>query len=145
MFLGEYEHNLDAKGRLIVPAKFREGLGEKFVLSIGFDGCLYIYPEEEWKKFDEKLDALPMTNAKARQLTRLFRGNADYVEIDKQGRFMVREKLRNYAGITKTAVFVGHSNKIELWSKEKYEECFEVSGIKMDNLADSMEDQGFIF
>ena len=94
MFMGEYNHTIDAKGRLIIPAKFREPLGEEFVLTRGLDGCLYIYPMDEWEAFEEKLRALPLTNKDARAFSRFFVAGATTCELDKQGRILVPQTLR---------------------------------------------------
>ena len=99
MFLGQYQHSIDAKGRLIVPAKFREGLGERFVVTKGLDNCLFAYPQEEWKIFEEKLKQLPLTNPGARKFVRFFFAGAVECELDNQGRIMVPTHLREYAGL----------------------------------------------
>ena len=102
MFMGEYNHTIDAKGRLIIPSKFRELLGEEFVLTKGLDGCLSIYPMDEWNAFEEKLRALPLTNKNARTFTRFFVAGATNCELDKQGRILVPQTLREFAGLEKT-------------------------------------------
>ena len=122
MFMGEYNHTIDAKGRLIIPAKFREPLGEEFVLTRGLDGCLYIYPMDEWNAFEEKLRALPLTNKNARTFTRFFVAGATNCELDKQGRILVPQTLREFAGLEKDVVLTGNLNRIEVWSKEKWSE-----------------------
>ena len=101
MFMGEYNHTIDAKGRLIIPSKFRELLGEEFVLTKGLDGCLSIYPMDEWNAFEEKLRALPLTNKNARTFTRFFVAGATNCELDKQGRILVPQTLREFAGLEK--------------------------------------------
>ena len=122
MFTGEYTHSLDAKGRVIMPAKFREELGESFMLTMGFDGCICVYSNEEWMKFVEKLSNLPELKREARQTLRHFVAKAVQCEVDKQGRILVPQKLREYAGLTKDIVFLGVISKIEIWSKERWEE-----------------------
>lgn len=104
MFMGEYNHTIDAKGRLIIPSKFRELLGEEFVLTKGLDGCLSIYPMDEWNAFEEKLRALPLTNKNARTFTRFFVAGATNCELDKQGRILVPQTLREFAGLEKDVV-----------------------------------------
>ena len=104
MFMGEYNHTIDAKGRLIIPSKFRELLGEEFVLTKGLDGCLSIYPMDEWKAFEEKLKALPLTNKSARAFSRFFVAGATMCELDKQGRILVPATLREFAGLEKDVV-----------------------------------------
>ena len=99
MFMGEYSHTIDAKGRLIIPSKFREQLGEEFVLTKGLDGCLSIYPNDEWAAFEEKLRALPLTNKNARTFSRFFVAGATSCELDKQGRILAPARMREFAGL----------------------------------------------
>ena len=120
MFMGEYNHTIDAKGRLIVPSKFRESLGDEFVVTKGMDGCLFVYDNNEWAKFEEKLRSLPMIDKEARQFTRYFLAGAASVEVDKQGRILIPAVLRDFAEITKDAVLVGVGSRIEIWSKKCY-------------------------
>ena len=121
MFMGEYNHTIDAKGRLIVPSKFREVLGDEFVVTKGMDGCLFVFDEPEWKNFEEKLRGLPMIDKEAIQFTRFFLAGAASVEVDKQGRILLPAVLRDFAGITKDAVLVGVGNRVEIWSKDRWE------------------------
>ncbi len=117
---GEYEHSVDPKGRIIMPARFREAIGDEFVVTLGLDGCLFIYPTEQWELFAEQLGRLP-GNKEARQLQRYFLAGAANVEMDKQGRFLIPAKLREAAGRTKDIVTVGVLTKLEIWSKEKWD------------------------
>ena len=142
MFMGEYNHTIDAKGRLIIPSKFRELLGEEFVLTKGLDGCLSIYPMDEWKAFEEKLRALPLTNKNARTFTRFFVAGATNCELDRQGRVLVPQPLREFAGLEKEVVLTGNLDRIEIWSKEKWSENCNYDD--MDNIAESMQDMGII-
>lgn len=137
MLIGEYEHSLDAKGRLIMPAKFREDIGEKFIITKGLDGCLFAYSTEEWKKFEEKLSTLPISNKDARAFTRFFFAGAMDCELDKQGRFLISSNLRQFAGFEKDVVIVGMNSRIEIWSKEKWQECED--NISADEIAEKME------
>lgn len=141
MFIGEYQHSLDSKNRIIVPSKLREGLGDKFIISKGLDGCLYAYPIEEWTKFEEKLKNLPLTNKDARSFVRFFVAGATEIETDKQGRGLIPANLREYAGIEKEIVTIGALNKVEIWSKEKWEQYNE-SDIDLDCIAEKMGDLG---
>ena len=118
MFMGEYNHTIDAKGRLIIPSKFREILGDAFVVTKGLDGCLFVYDNEEWKRFEEKLRSLPITNKEARQFVRFFLAGATEAEVDKQGRILIPNVLREFAEITKDVVLVGVGSRIEIWSRE---------------------------
>ena len=142
MFMGEYSHTIDAKGRLIIPSKFREQLGEEFVLTKGLDGCHSIYPNDEWAAFEEKLRALPLTNKNARTFSRFFVAGATSCELDKQGRILVPATLREFAGLEKDVVLTGNINRIEIWSKEKWNENSNYDD--MDAIAESMEEMGIV-
>lgn len=123
MLIGEYSHSIDAKGRIIVPAKFRTELGEKFIITKGFDGCLYGYSLEEWNGIEEKIKTLPLITGKdARNFTRFFFSSAIECELDSQGRILVSQALREHAGLEKEIVIIGVSTRIEIWSKSKWEE-----------------------
>ena len=137
MFMGEYNHTVDAKGRLIVPSKFREQLGDEFVVTKGLDGCLFVYENTEWKILEEKLKKLPLTNANARKINRFFLAGAALCEVDKQGRILLPAVLREFAGIGKDAVMVGGGNRIEIWSKESWMSANVYDD--MDEIAESME------
>lgn len=143
MFMGEYNHTIDAKGRLIVPAKFREVLGDTFVVTKGLDGCLFVYPDSEWAAFEEKLRTLPLTNKNARQFTRFFLAGAAACEVDKQGRILLPQVLREFAGLEKDVVLVGVASRIEIWSKEVWEESVNSYDSDMDEVAENMESLGF--
>ncbi|UJG57357.1 division/cell wall cluster transcriptional repressor MraZ [Bacillus paralicheniformis] len=138
MFMGEYQHTIDSKGRMIVPAKFREGLGEQFVLTRGLDQCLFGYPMSEWKLIEEKLKALPLTKKDARAFTRLFFSGATECELDKQGRINIASPLLNYAKLEKECVVIGVSNRIELWSKEIWEQYVEEQEDSFAEIAENM-------
>jgi MraZ protein len=140
MFMGEYNHTVDAKGRLIVPSKFREQLGDEFVVTKGLDGCLFVYENTEWKILEEKLKNLPLTNANARKITRFFLAGATLCEVDKQGRILLPAVLREFAKIEKDAVMVGVGNRIEIWSKESWSSANVYDD--MDEIAESMEGLG---
>lgn len=142
MFMGEFNHTIDAKGRIIMPSKFREDLGENFVITQGLDGCLFVYPQEEWKAFAEGLAKLPGTK-EARQLQRYFFAMAAACETDKQGRILIPAKLRESAGLEKDIVFVGVLNKIEIWSKERWENNNDYKD--MDAIAEHMSQYGINF
>ena len=142
MFMGEYSHTIDAKGRLIIPSKFREQLGEEFILTKGLDGCLSIFPQDEWKVFEEKLKALPLTNKNARTFSRFFVSSATSCELDKQGRILVPSTLREFAGLEKDVVLTGNITRIEIWSKEEWIE--NSSFDDMDAIAEGMQDMGIV-
>ena len=116
MFMGQYEHTIDSKGRTIIPVKYREGLGETFVVTRGLDGCLFLYPSSEWQEFVDKLQKLP-SSQKTRKIQRQFLSKAMEVTLDKQGRILIPSMLREHAGLKKDIVFVGMMNRVEVWDK----------------------------
>lgn len=138
MFIGEYRHSLDVKGRIIVPSKLRDGLGDKFVLTKGLDGCLFAYSKEEWTNFEEKIKSLPLTNKDARAFVRFFFAGAVECEIDKQGRALIPPMLRTYAGLNKDLVIIGVSSRVEIWSQEKWDNYSEAEDLEADELAEKM-------
>lgn len=140
--MGEFNHSIDAKGRIIVPAKFREDLGEEFVVTLGLDGCLFLYPDSEWREFVEQLKCLP-GNRQARQLQRYFLAGATTCEIDKQGRVLIPAKLREHAKLEKDVVFVGVLGKIEIWSKELWDANNDYGD--METIAENMSELGISF
>ena len=137
MLIGEYEHSLDAKGRLIMPAKLRVDIGEKFILTKGLDGCLFAFSLAEWTNFEQKLRTLPISNKDARAFSRFFFAGAIECEIDKQGRFLISSNLREFAELIKDVVIVGMDSRLEIWSKEKWQKCDE--DISADEIAEKME------
>ncbi|MGO5075847.1 division/cell wall cluster transcriptional repressor MraZ [Clostridium sporogenes] len=141
MFIGEYNHSLDTKNRIIIPAKFREELGKNFVLTKGLDGCLYVYPKSQWEVLQKKLETLPLTNKNARAFVRFFFSGAHELEIDKQGRTLIPQNLLEYGQIQKEIVSIGVSNRIEIWSKDKWDE-YNNSNIDYDNIAEQMSELG---
>lgn len=140
MFTGEYNHTVDAKGRLIIPSKFREILGEEFVVTKGMDGCLFVYANDDWNAFEQKLTSLPLINKEARKFARFFLAGAAPVEVDKQGRILLPANLREFAGLDKDVVLVGVGSRIEIWSKEGWEDAN--SDIDMDDITSTMEALG---
>ena len=141
MLIGEYQHALDIKNRMIVPSKLREDLGNNFVITKGLDGCLYAYPLEEWKILQEKLKTLPLTNKDARAFVRFFFAGACEVEMDKQGRGLIPQNLKEYAGIEKEIVSIGVLTRVEIWSKEKWKE-YNDSNVDYQSIAEKMSDLG---
>lgn len=142
MFMGEYNHTVDPKGRLIIPSKFREALGDRFVVTKGMDGCLFVYDNTEWSAFEEKLKAMPISKKDSRMFVRHFLSGAIEVEVDKQGRILLPAKLREFAQITKDAVLVGAAGHIEIWSEERWTSLQEEAE-SMEEIADRLEDLGF--
>lgn len=143
MFMGEYNHTIDSKGRLIVPAKFREALGDEFVVTKGLDGCLFVYPNEEWQAFAEKLKSLPMSNKNSRQFSRFFLAGAAACEVDKQGRILLPGVLREFAALEKDVVLIGVSTRVEIWAKERWSECMQTYDDDMDEVAENLAELGF--
>lgn len=141
MFIGEYQHGLDSKNRIIMPSKFREELGSKFIMTKGLDGCLYVYPLSEWKMLEEKLKSLPLTNKDARAFVRFFFSGATEIETDKQGRGVIPQNLIEYASINKEIVSIGVLTRIEIWGKEKWVD-YNNSDIDFDAIAEKMSDLG---
>lgn len=142
MFIGEYQHSLDNKGRLIVPAKFREDLGENFVMTKGLDNCLFVYPMKEWLNLEEKLKSLPLTNRDARAFVRFFFSGATECELDKQGRILIPANLREHSKLDKEAVIIGVSTRVEIWSKEEWNLYNEDDSLGYDSIAEKMAQLG---
>lgn len=140
MFMGEYSHTVDAKGRIIIPAKFRDTLGDEFVVTKGLDGCLFVYDHAEWGIFEEKLKSLPLTNKDARSFVRFFLAGAAGVEVDKQGRILLPLTLRQFAEIEKDAVLIGVGSRVEIWSKSRWEGISVYED--MDDIAQHMSELG---
>ena len=137
MLMGEYSHSLDTKGRLIMPAKLRQDIGDKFILTKGLDGCLFAFSQTEWNNFEEKLKGLPLS---ARNFVRFFLSGATECEIDKQGRFLIPTNLRISANLEKDAIIIGVGTRIEIWNKETWEKCDEE--ISADEIAENMANLG---
>ncbi len=141
MFMGEYNHTVDTKGRVIVPSRFREQLGEEFVVTKGLDGCLFVYSSEEWQKLEEKLQALPLTNPNARKFSRFLLSGAVLCETDRQGRILLPANLREFAGITKEAALIGSGSRIEIWSAERWAKELEIEN-DVDEIAAGLDGLG---
>ncbi|MCI8515017.1 MAG: division/cell wall cluster transcriptional repressor MraZ [Lachnospiraceae bacterium] len=139
MFMGEYDHTIDGKGRLIVPAKFRDQLGDEFVVTKGLDGCLFIYDNTEWAKLEEKIINLPLSNQNARKFSRLLLAGATLCEVDKQGRILLPAVLRKHANLEKDVALVGVGSRIEIWNKTAWDEMNEYD---VDEMAVNMEGLG---
>lgn len=139
-FMGQYSHSIDAKGRLIVPAKFREDLGENFTVTRGLDNCLFVFPSRDWDELYEKISKLGITNANARKFARFLLGSAVVCEVDKQGRVMIPPHLREFAKLEKDVALVGVGNRIEIWNSEAWEEASNYDN--MEEIAENMEGLG---
>lgn len=142
MFIGEYQHTLDPKNRVIMPSKFREKLGDSFVMTKGLDNCLFIYSSEEWSRVEEKLKSLPMTSKDARAFVRFFFAGACECELDKQGRILMPNNLKDYARIDKELVIIGVSTRIEIWSREEWNKFNNDANISYEDVAEKMSQLG---
>ncbi len=140
MFMGEYNHTIDAKGRLIVPSKFRELLGNGFVVTKGLDGCLFVYPNEEWATIEEKFRSIPLTTKDARKFSRFFFAGAASCELDRQGRVLLPQTLRDYAGLQKDVVLAGVLGRIEIWDQGRWQDANTYDD--MDEVAEHMAELG---
>ncbi len=144
MLIGEFEHSIDTKGRLVLPAKIKDDLGKEFIVTKGLDGCLFGYSLEEWNKFEEKLKTLPLTNKITRDFVRFFLSGAVEEETDKQGRFLLPANLREYASLTKDAVIIGVGTRIEIWDKKKWNEYNSEENLSVDSIAEKMTELGIL-
>jgi len=142
MFIGEYQHSLDEKGRIAIPAKFRQDLKKGAVVTKEVDDCLSLYPKAEWKKYADKLAALPTSKSDARAFIRLKLGSAMDLDIDNQGRMLIPEYLRNDAGLSKKAIIIGLSNRLEIWSEEKWREYKTKTASNSSEIAEALGEMG---
>ncbi len=136
MLIGEYEHTLDAKGRLSMPAKLRKDMGEVFVVTKGLDGCLFAFSQIEWLNFEQKLKALPLSDKNARNFVRFFLAGATECEIDKQGRFLIPNNLRIAANLEKETIIIGVGTRLEIWDKSAWNA--KDNEISADEIAENM-------
>lgn len=136
MLIGEYEHSLDVKGRIIMPAKLRQDMGDKFVVTKGLDGCLFAFSQNEWLNFETKLKSLPLSDKNARNFVRFFLSGATECEIDKQGRFLLPNNLRTAVNLVKETIIIGVGTRLEIWDKETWTKCDE--NISADEIAENM-------
>ncbi len=143
MFTGEYHHTLDGKGRVIIPSRLREGLGDQFVITRGLDHCLFAYPNSEWVRLEQKMKNLPLTKRDSRAFKRLFFSGAMEVEADKQGRILIPQNLRDYAGIEKDIMFIGVSDRVEIWNESAWSQYFGEADDNYEELAEKLEDIDF--
>jgi MraZ protein len=144
LLIGEFEHSIDTKGRLVLPAKIKDDLGKEFIVTKGLDGCLFGYSLTEWNKFEEKLKTLPLTNKITRDFVRFFLSGAVEEETDKQGRFLLPANLREYASLTKDAVIIGVGTRIEIWDKKKWDEYNSEENLSVDSIAEKMTELGIL-
>ncbi len=140
IFMGEYQHNIDLKGRLFIPARFRQGLGDLFVLTKGLDGCLFAYPRSEWAALEQKLKSLPFTKSDARAFVRFFFSGACECEVDKQGRILIPGNLRAYAQLEKEVVIIGVSSRVEIWARDLWEQYSARAASTYEEIAEKIVD-----
>lgn len=140
--MGEYQHTLDDKGRMAIPARFREKLGERCIITRGLDRCLFVYPEAEWHNLEEKVKSLPLTKGDARSFTRFLFSGASECELDKQGRVIVPQNLREYAGIEKDVVIIGVNTRVEIWAQKEWEAYSARAAVSYEEIAEKMVDLG---
>ena len=143
MLIGEYHHNIDDKGRIIIPSKIREELGENIIVTRGLEDCLFIYSEQEWSLIVSKLKTLPFTKKDARSFTRMFLSGATVTEFDKQGRIKISSPLIDYASLEKECVIIGVNDRLEIWSKEKWDKFVTDSKEDLSDLADHLFETNF--
>ncbi|MCI5959366.1 MAG: division/cell wall cluster transcriptional repressor MraZ [Lachnospiraceae bacterium] len=143
MFMGEYNHSIDAKGRLIIPSKFRDTLGDEFVVTKGLEGCLFVFEKYDFETFMDKLNEKSDLEAKVRKIKRFFISGAQEMEPDKQGRMLVPPVLREYAGLEKEVVFAGVGGHIEIWDKAKWEDVTSFDDI--NDIAEELSNIGISF
>ena len=136
MLIGEYEHTIDAKGRVSMPSKLRRDMGEAFIVTKGLDGCLFAFSQEEWMNFETKLKSLPLSDKNARNFVRFFLAGATECELDKQGRFLIPSNLRKDANLEKEAIIIGVGTRLEIWNKETWLKKDEE--ISADEIAENM-------
>ena len=138
MFIGEYHHTIDEKGRIIIPAKFRESLGKEFIITRGIENCLFVYSLQNWADITNKLSSLPFTKKDARTFNRFFMSGATNVELDKQGRVNISKPLIDYANLIKDCVVIGTGDRLEVWSEESWNSFFDSTKDSMSDIAENL-------
>ena len=138
MLIGEYHHNIDEKGRLIIPAKFREEIGESFVVTKGLDGCLFVYYLVEWEKIVNKLKKLPFTKKDSRVFSRFFLASATVCEFDRQGRINLMNSLTLYAGLKKECAIIGVNDRLEIWDLDKFNNLMKENEEELDEISENL-------
>ena len=138
MLIGEFHHSIDEKGRIIIPMKFRDELGNKFIITRGIENCLFVYPMDNWNKICDKLNSLPFTKKDARNFNRFFMSGATEVELDKQGRVNVASPLISYAKLDKDCVVIGTGDRLEIWSQNAWDEFFDSAKDNMSDIAENL-------
>ncbi len=138
MFMGEFHHNIDEKGRLIIPSKFRNELGNKFIVTRGIEKCLFVYSIDEWNNMIDKLKELPFTKKNARTFMRMIMSGATECELDNNGRINIPNPLVSYASLEKECVVIGVNERLEIWSNEKFDEFFNENIDNFDEISENL-------
>lgn len=138
MFLGEYHHNIDEKGRIVMPSKFRTDLKDKFIIARGLEKCLYVYSLEDWNELVSKLNTLPFTKKDARAFIRSFFSGATFCEFDQQGRTCITSPLVRYAGLTKECVIIGANDRIEIWDRQAWDQVLDDTEENLSDIAENL-------
>ena len=138
MFMGEYHHSIDEKGRIIIPSKFRGELGDSFVVTRGLENCLFVYSLVEWNKIVDRLKKLPFTKKDARNFTRFFLSGATVTELDKQGRANISQSLIDFANLEKECIVIGVNDRLEIWSKDGWEKFFNENSDQLSDIAENL-------
>ena len=144
MLMGEYHHTIDDKGRLIIPAKFRDDLGDTFVITRGLENCLFVFSSSEWNKFTKNLNTLPFTRKNARNFSRFLLSGATVTEFDRQGRINITSPSISYADLKKECVIIGVGDRLEIWASEKWDEFYETNKDAMSDIAEDLFDSNWI-
>ena len=138
MFIGEYHHNIDEKGRIAIPSKYREILGKEFVITRGIESCIYVYPKDTFNTIVTKLESLPFTKKDARAFSRFFMSGAALIELDKQGRANIPSPLISYSKLNKKCVVVGVGDRLEIWDEDAFSKFMNSCNDEMSNIADAL-------
>lgn len=143
MLMGEYHHTIDDKGRIIIPSKFREELGQEFIVTRGLEECLFVYPKDKWDKIVLKLNTLPFTKKDARSFMRFFLSGATAMELDKQGRINITSPLISYADLKKDCIVIGVGDRLEIWSNDKWNEFYLGNKDALSDIAENLFDSNW--
>lgn len=138
MFMGEYHHSIDEKGRIVLPSKFRDALQDQFIVARGLEKCLYVYPMDEWNRLVDRLNTLPFTKKDARTFIRSFFSGATFCEFDHQGRTCITSPLVTYAGLTKDCVIIGANDRIEIWNQDSWNKFLKENEENLSNIAENL-------
>ena len=144
MLMGEYHHSIDDKGRIIIPSRFRDELGKEFIVTRGLEECLFVYPKNKWNEIIEKLNKLPFTKKDARSFMRFFLSGASALEFDKQGRININSTLISYAELEKDCVIVGVGDRLEIWSKNKWDNFYDSNKNDLSDIAENLFDSNWV-